>query len=52
MHLFHKWSKWEQCVYTFERGFVWSPEKTWTTTEIRQRRHCLVCGKIQEEKIS
>lgn len=50
--MFHKWDKW--ATYTESGtmiGGVLSPMKgkAFRYTEIRQRRCCLRCGKIQDE---
>jgi len=54
--IFHKWSKWES--YT-ETGTMFlgriAPKalqgKELGYTELRQKRECTVCGKVQDEKI-
>ena len=56
-HLFHKWSKWEQFEWkgkTCMTGIL-APKDTrgkwFDLVELRQKRKCTVCGKMQEEVI-
>ena len=57
MHIFHKWSKWEQ--YTWKgtvtmTGLMVSPRiegKLIPLEESRQRRTCGICGKLQDEEV-
>lgn len=50
MICWHKWSKWER----FEQPMVFisrNKSEEHNYIEIRQRRKCIKCGRIQEEKI-
>ncbi len=56
MHLFHKWSKWEQYTWvgsvTRVSLFVKQTQRLpIPLTEERQRRKCEICGKMQDEEI-
>ena len=57
MCIFHKWSKWEQYVfsYTLVRTGIFTPVteigKEYDVEEMRQKRKCEKCGKMQDEKI-
>lgn len=58
MHIFHRWSKWEQ--------YTWSGTVTYTgllvpkslqgskiaVIEYRQKRKCSVCGKVEDEELT
>lgn len=51
--IFHKWSKWKQYNYHYVLvpGFL-APTaiqgKQFGMTDLRQRRECLDCGKVQD----
>lgn len=52
----HDWSKWEQYKQPFIiiPGFLYPKDlrdRTFTEVEDWQRRICLKCGKVQQEKI-
>jgi hypothetical protein len=57
MCLFHKWSKWEQYKeeYTYIAGRI-APKnvqgKSFQASEDRQKRVCLKCNKVQDERIT
>lgn len=56
MHIFHKWSKWERYEQQMLRqyGSRWPVQmqmQPMEYTENMQRRHCLTCGKCQEEEV-
>jgi hypothetical protein len=54
MFCWHNWTKWEQ--YT-EEGvitgglLVKKEDKGMSYRELRQRRRCTKCGKVQDEKV-
>jgi len=56
MHIFHKWEKWEQYSLTGTAypGMI-APKaiqgKQIAFSELRQKRKCEVCGKMQDELI-
>lgn len=57
MFCWHKWTEWEEYVETGYKvlvGFMY-PEsvrgKRFPYEENRQKRHCVKCGKVQDEKI-
>jgi hypothetical protein len=47
---FHKWGKWEQYreEYTFTNKVTLQQAQA---TELRQKRYCLKCNKMQDELI-
>ena len=54
MHLRHRWSRWERYRHYYEFLVGRSaPKSMWgqrlRTTDLRQRRTCFVCGKLQDE---
>jgi hypothetical protein len=53
---FHKWSKWQE----YKDHYYWKPgwiflQKYWNelyeATDIRQKRSCIKCGKMQDKLI-
>lgn len=57
MHIFHKWSKWQQYEheYQFTPGIIMPKEirgKVFSQVDLRQKRTCLECGKMQDELVS
>lgn len=58
MHIFHKWSKWEQYTETgtyYFSGLLAPKEVRGTSqpySETRQRRTCEICGKMQDIIVS
>jgi hypothetical protein len=50
MCLFHKWNKWEQyrAEYTYQHIHTL---QIYDASELRQKRVCSVCGKMQDELI-
>ncbi|OGO09274.1 MAG: hypothetical protein A2Y61_05370 [Chloroflexi bacterium RBG_13_60_13] len=56
-HFFHKWSNWEQYLQQSETtytGFLYPKElrgKSFTCSEWRQKRRCLICGYMEDEAI-
>lgn len=55
--VFHEWSKWEQYdhQYSFYLGRIAPKEvqgKVLHNVDLRQRRVCLKCGKMQDELVS
>jgi hypothetical protein len=57
IHIFHDWSKWEKYEWngTVSLFGLLVPKemhgKQYEKVEIRQRRHCLVCGYSQDRKV-
>lgn len=54
MCIFHKWTKWEiyHYGYKFMAGILAPKEsrgKEFDGEDLRQRRHCIKCGKNQDE---
>jgi hypothetical protein len=53
MHIFHRWSKWEEYLEEgVTYGVMWCviPEGVKYTKEM-QKRHCEICGKVQREPV-
>lgn len=48
---FHKWGKWEQYEQTYYVVHRRLPDKPYGEKEMRQRRKCLKCNKMQDEKV-
>ena len=56
IHIFHKWDKWEQYKerYKWSPGLIFSKEiqkEVYKGCDIRQRRICIICGKMQDKLI-
>lgn len=53
MHIFHKWSKWEQYEQPMTNTFTRGPKvgASWDFNESWQRRKCDICGKVQQEEV-
>lgn len=53
--ILHKWGKWEQYElhykYTPRIASKYLQEKTYSSTDLRQRRICKRCGKMQDELV-
>lgn len=51
--LFHDWTKWEPYQWKGTVIPIWGKAagQKIPSTEIRQRRHCMTCGKTQDEEI-
>jgi hypothetical protein len=54
--LFHKWGKWKQYTESYSfMGSILAPKemrgKTYKGEELRQRRTCSHCGKMQDKLI-
>ena len=49
--VFHKWGKWEQYHRRYILRNIFTGTESSPTTERRQRRKCMRCGKEQDEKI-
>lgn len=46
----HTWEPWEQYKYYY-RVLVITNGKEYDREEIRQRRKCRLCGKMQDERV-
>ena len=56
MHIFHKWSKWEEYTRTMlVMPGILSPKeqrgKLYESVEMWQKRECLICGYTQRESV-
>ena len=57
MHIFHKWSKWEEYNHRYSGAYYgfWIPEEqrgvTREFSDLREKRVCEVCGKTQDRLI-
>jgi hypothetical protein len=56
MCIFHKWTQWElyKYYYKFTPGILAPKElrgKFFDDYDLRQRRHCLKCGKTQDVNV-
>lgn len=49
MCFFHKWSKWEQ--YEMDTRQVIKGGETFSAVELRQKRTCKKCGKMQDNPV-
>lgn len=50
-HLFHKMTPWEQYDAQMKSWTRGRPESAVTYTERRQKRHCEICNKEEDEKV-
>ena len=47
----HKWAKWEQYLYEGVVTSQWGKAVNIVFNELRQKRTCLKCGTMQDEKV-